>query len=93
VLRLVGTASDGPSGLRTVLDARPAVAIVDLDLPGFDGLEVSRRIHEEAGADAPRVVMWSGKDAPSDDALRTAGVDAFVRKDAGLPPLLAATAC
>ena len=86
---LVGTASDGPSGVATVLDARPSVAIVDLDLPGFDGLEVSRRIHEADGV-APRVVRWAGKAAPSDGAMQAAGVDAFVAKAAGLGPLLTA---
>lgn len=88
-MRLVGTAADGPTGVTTVLDARPSVAIVDLDLPGFDGLEVSRRLHA-APEPAPRIVLWSGKAAPSDDALRSAGVDAFVAKNAGLSPLLAA---
>lgn len=89
-LHLVGTASDGPSGVATVLDARPAVAIVDLDLPGFDGLEVSRRIREEAGTSSPRVVLWSGKPAPSRTAMVQAGVDAFVSKASGLAPLLSA---
>lgn len=86
---LVGTASDGPSGVATVLDARPSVAIVDLDLPGFDGLEVSRRIHEAPG-DAPRIVLWSGKTAPSEVAMHEAGIDAFVAKASGLGPLLTA---
>lgn len=36
-------ASDGPSGLKAVIESRPDVAIVDIGLPGMTGLEVARR--------------------------------------------------
>ncbi len=39
----VFTAADGPSGLECVLSSAPDIALVDIGLPGFDGLELARR--------------------------------------------------
>ncbi|MGI9612950.1 MAG: response regulator transcription factor [Acidimicrobiales bacterium] len=38
-------AEDGPSAVDVALDAMPDLIILDLNLPGFDGLEVCRRVH------------------------------------------------
>jgi CheY-like chemotaxis protein len=40
----VEEAGDGPQGVQKALDGKPAAAIVDIGLPGFDGYEVARRI-------------------------------------------------
>jgi signal transduction histidine kinase/CHASE3 domain sensor protein len=40
----VHEAADGPSGVEAARWARPDAALVDLDLPGFDGCEVARRL-------------------------------------------------
>src|SRR5450756_2833691 len=41
------TAYDGPSGVDMALRLSPDVAIFDLGLPGFDGLEAARRLRAE----------------------------------------------
>ena len=38
-------ASDGPTAVDLALDVVPDLLILDLNLPGFDGLEVCRRVH------------------------------------------------
>src|SRR2546423_6210035 len=40
----VEVAADGPSGVALVERVRPDLVVLDLMLPGFDGLEVCRRI-------------------------------------------------
>lgn len=40
-------ATDGPSGLRTALDGRFDLILLDIMLPGMDGLEVCRSIRRE----------------------------------------------
>ena len=45
-LELVGTASDGPGALEKAGELKPDVLILDLMLPGLDGLEVLRRLPE-----------------------------------------------
>ena len=38
-------AEDGPSAVDVALDELPDLVVLDLNLPGFDGLEVCRRVH------------------------------------------------
>src|SRR5699024_9723435 len=59
----VSTALDGPSGVRTVTDVRPDLVVLDVMLPGFDGLEVCRRIQAE---DPVPVLMLTARDDETD---------------------------
>ena len=42
-------ASDGPDAIRQHAEHRPDLVVLDLMLPGMDGLEVCTRIQREAG--------------------------------------------
>ena len=44
------TAGDGPTALAQARDARPDLIVLDLMLPGFDGLEVCRRVRQFSDA-------------------------------------------
>lgn len=50
------TAADGPAALKAARSFRPGLAVLDLILPGLDGIEVLRRA--DAGRDAARA-RWS----------------------------------
>jgi DNA-binding response OmpR family regulator len=43
----VTVAADGPSAVQTVATVQPEAVVLDLMLPGFDGLEVCRRIQRD----------------------------------------------
>lgn len=43
-LEVVGEAADGPATLVSVRDLRPDVVLLDIRMPGLDGLEVARRL-------------------------------------------------
>lgn len=45
-IEVVGQAADGPSALETALRCGPDVAVLDIDLPGADGIAVAGRLHE-----------------------------------------------
>jgi two-component system, OmpR family, response regulator len=44
----VQTAADGPGGVRAAREFKPDVVVLDVMLPGFDGLEVLARLRAEA---------------------------------------------
>src|SRR5258706_1651273 len=48
-------ASDGPSALRTARTGRPDLVVLDLGLPGIDGLDVARALRR--GSEVPIVML------------------------------------
>jgi DNA-binding NarL/FixJ family response regulator len=78
-LRLVGEASDGVEALAVVREASPDVALLDVRMPGLDGLEVARRLRELGGV---RVVLLTGSATESlAAASEAAGAAALLSKD------------
>jgi DNA-binding NarL/FixJ family response regulator len=45
-IELVGEARDGATALRRAIDLRPDVAVLDLSMPGLNGIEVARKLLE-----------------------------------------------
>jgi two-component system, OmpR family, response regulator MprA len=66
----VETAAEGPEALDKVRDNPPDLVLLDLMLPGMDGVEVCRRIR--SASDVP-ILMLTAKEAIED---RVAGLDA-----------------
>jgi ribonuclease P protein subunit RPR2 len=58
---------------------QPAIIVLDIALPGLDGLSFCRRLKEERGEEAPAVVLLTGGDLSLTGA-RVAGADALLRK-------------
>lgn len=74
-------ACDGFEAGLLVATFRPQLVLLDLLMPGLDGLEVCRRIKAEVATRAVRVVMMSGHFAPGRiGAARAAGVEACLTK-------------
>jgi two-component system, OmpR family, KDP operon response regulator KdpE len=81
---------ESPSGTRGTLDAgmhKPDLAIVDLGLPDFDGLEVIRRIRE--WSPMPILVLSARIQEHSKIQALDAGADDYVTKPFGVGELLA----
>jgi len=77
----VAAASDGITGLELVLKSVPDVALVDIGLPGIDGYEVARRIHERMDGTAPKLIAMTGYGQPEDRArAEAAGFDLHIVK-------------
>ena len=57
----------------------PTLVILDVGLPGLDGVSFCRQLKEEYGKQAPAVVLLTGTDL-SPTAARVAGADALLRK-------------
>lgn len=78
-LRVVAEAVDGPSGLAAIETHRPAVAVVDIGLPGIDGIELVRRAR--IVAPLTRFAILTVNDLESEIlAALGAGADAYSLK-------------
>ena len=77
----VSMASDGESALLMVREQRPDLIILDVRMPGIDGVEVCRRIRAEYNDPRPTILMLSamGQDSDVERGLE-AGADAYFAK-------------
>lgn len=80
-LELVGEASDGRGALDAITDAKPDVALIDIRMPGLDGLEVLGAIRRDSAE--TQVVLLSAH-LDSDLAYRAvaAGAKGYLSKQA-----------
>ena len=83
----VVTAEDGPSALERFRSDGPDLVLLDVMLPGLDGLTVCRMIRAESTV--PVVMLTARTDAIDVVAGLEAGADDYVRKPFELPELLA----
>lgn len=83
----VEAVGDGLAAIERARASRPEVVLVDLGLPGIDGLEVARRIRAELGA-VTRLVAVTGHARPEDRRRAlAAGFDDLVEKPVDLAAL------
>lgn len=80
-LQVVGEAGDGDEALEMVLELKPDVVVLDVNMPGKTGLEVTTELRQEGHP--ARVLILSMHDDPEYvlQAVRS-GADGYVLKDA-----------
>jgi DNA-binding NarL/FixJ family response regulator len=78
---VLGTAGDGAEAVRACRELRPDVVLMDIRMPGMDGIEATRQLTLDD--QAPRVLILTTFDLDEYvfDALR-AGASGFLLKDA-----------
>jgi DNA-binding response OmpR family regulator len=84
---VVDVAHDGPSAVARAEEAEPDLVVLDVMLPGFDGLEVCRRLH--ARRPVP-VLMLTARDAETDVLVGLGiGADDYMTKPFSIRELVA----
>jgi two-component system KDP operon response regulator KdpE len=83
----VDTAADGETALELAVRDRPDVVIVDLGLPGIDGIDVIRGLR--AWTAVPIIVLSAREQESEKVAALDAGADDYVTKPFGMGELLA----
>ena len=76
---VAGEAENGEEGVQMALALRPDLVLMDVQMPGIDGLEATRRIGK---LDNPPhvVVMSTHESGDYQETALTAGADAFIPK-------------
>jgi DNA-binding NarL/FixJ family response regulator len=81
-IEVVGEAGDGKDAVRMAVELRPDVVLMDIRMPGMDGLEATRRIVQDEHLDRTRIVILTTFDVDEYvfEALRV-GASGFLVKD------------
>lgn len=79
-LAVVGMASDGTEAVRLAEQLRPDVCLMDIQMPGMDGVEATRRIREVSDGTRILVVTTFARPGYLRSAL-DAGASGFIVKD------------
>lgn len=87
--QLVGEAQDGDAAVRLAAELRPDVVLMDLQLPGRNGIEATRAIVAARPASAVLILTMFDDDDSVFNAMR-AGARGYLLKDAGGDELLRA---
>jgi DNA-binding NarL/FixJ family response regulator len=78
-LEVIEVVDGGELAVRTTLDQQPDVVLMDLRMPGTDGIEATRRIRSEGSRSAVVILTGDGDDVSLARAIQ-AGARGFIRK-------------
>jgi DNA-binding NarL/FixJ family response regulator len=88
-MKVIAEASDGASAVQKTLDVRPDVVVMDISMPGMNGLVATRTLRKALPKIAIVTLTRHGDDAYLQELLR-AGVSAYVLKQSAPTELLQA---
>lgn len=86
-LKIVAEAADGEMALAAILEHEPGVAVIDLDMPKMNGIEIARRAQEKNLAVEIIFLTMHNSETIFDTALEL-GVKGYVLKDGALPEII-----
>ena len=77
----VRTAHDGTAAFRAIQEWAPDLAVLDIAMPGMDGLDVLREVRRDPEVSETRILLLTARATTSDlDLGLTAGADSYVFK-------------
>jgi two-component system cell cycle response regulator DivK len=87
------SASDAEAGLALARDEHPDLILMDIQLPGMDGLEATTLLkREEATRAIPVIALTALAMKGDEERIRAAGCDGYIAKPMGYKEFLAAIA-
>ncbi|MFM9961532.1 MAG: response regulator [Planctomycetaceae bacterium] len=85
----VTTSSDGAEGLRRAQTSAPDLIVLDLMLPGLDGLQICRQLRSDPKTQGIRILMLTAKSEEVDEIVGfNMGADDYVAKPFKIKPLI-----
>jgi DNA-binding NarL/FixJ family response regulator len=88
-MQVVGEAADGATAVQMTAAMRPTVVLMDIRMPGMDGIEATRRIVESGSATRVLILTTFDLDEYAYEGLR-AGASGFLLKNIPPPDLMSA---
>jgi two-component system cell cycle response regulator DivK len=83
-------ATTGEEGVRLATEHKPALVLMDIQLPGIDGFEALRRLRAHADTLGLAIVAFTASVTPADRSqIAAAGFDGFLAKPFDLKEFLA----
>lgn len=87
------TARDAEAGLTLANEEKPDLILIDIQLPGMDGLEATRILkRRDATAAIPVIALTALAMKGDEERIRAAGCDSYIAKPMAYPDFLAAVA-
>lgn len=86
---VVGEASDGEEAIRLVSELKPDIAVVDIDMPQFNGLQMARTVRK-LGLPVAIVFLTMYKEEDMFNAAMDLGVKAYIIKESAADDILTA---
>lgn len=79
----------GEDGVRIAIESKPDLVLMDIQLPGINGMEALKRLRADPGTRAIPVAAFTASVTPTDRSqINQAGFDAFLSKPINLKEFL-----
>jgi len=79
-IEIAATVGDGEAALEKIRELQPQVALIDLDMPGLNGVELARRL-ERDGIDCALIIVSMHRNPALIRAAVDAGIAGYLLKD------------
>jgi DNA-binding NarL/FixJ family response regulator len=87
--RVVGEAADGEAAMRMIADLKPSIAVVDIDMPRLNGLEMARAL-QRLSTPVTTIFLTMYDEEDMFNAAMDVGVKAYVVKESAADDILTA---
>lgn len=78
-IKIVGEASDGESGIKLARETRPDIILMDISMPGLDGIQATKLIHKEM-PEIKVIGLSMFQEGAQETAIREAGAVGYLTK-------------